>query len=355
MIRASVPVAGRDGLTFDRAVELRGVRRAVRAGDRHLAARAVVRQGRLEAVVHPDGRVEGWLGGACAEPTVVRDALEALQDGRPRLLVLGEPTTDRGDATGSSRSRWRARARVRWRCSWSRCCPRRTCGRRPLAGGPHARRAGRRPRLGVAVIDDGGRPDGWSGRRAACPRRSTCPASAPRASGRRRHPGPLRRAGARGGAGHPRRLRRARRVGEARRRRCSPAPRRGARRTSSWPGCARPPAWTSAATAPRSRWRCSPSSWPAAAAGELAGTTPVPRAGVGARSGLRDDCSRSRRPSTTRSTTAPTTGSARRAVSPPSRPIRLATWPPEDGPVPQTAKGSSFGDGVPTGLTWGCE
>ena len=47
-------------------------------------------KGGSRAVVHPDGRVEGWLGGACAEPTVVRHALEALQDGEPRLLVLGE-------------------------------------------------------------------------------------------------------------------------------------------------------------------------------------------------------------------------------------------------------------------------
>jgi xanthine dehydrogenase accessory factor len=47
-------------------------------------------KGGSRAVIHPDGRVEGWLGGACAEPTVVRQALEALQDGRSRLLVLGE-------------------------------------------------------------------------------------------------------------------------------------------------------------------------------------------------------------------------------------------------------------------------
>jgi xanthine dehydrogenase accessory factor len=47
-------------------------------------------KGGSKAVVHPDGRVEGWLGGACAEPTVVRHALEALVEGRPRLLVLGE-------------------------------------------------------------------------------------------------------------------------------------------------------------------------------------------------------------------------------------------------------------------------
>lgn len=48
-------------------------------------------KGGSRAVIHPDGSVEGWLGGACAEPTVVRHALEALRDGEPRLLVLGEP------------------------------------------------------------------------------------------------------------------------------------------------------------------------------------------------------------------------------------------------------------------------
>jgi xanthine dehydrogenase accessory factor len=42
-----------------------------------------------KAIVLPDGSVHGWLGGACAEPTVVREARAALQDGRPRLLFLG--------------------------------------------------------------------------------------------------------------------------------------------------------------------------------------------------------------------------------------------------------------------------
>lgn len=41
------------------------------------------------AVIHPDGSVEGWIGGACAQPTVVREALAALTDGQARLLVLG--------------------------------------------------------------------------------------------------------------------------------------------------------------------------------------------------------------------------------------------------------------------------
>ena len=47
-------------------------------------------KGGSKAIIHPDGRVEGWLGGACASPTVVRHALEALGDGAARVLMLGE-------------------------------------------------------------------------------------------------------------------------------------------------------------------------------------------------------------------------------------------------------------------------
>jgi xanthine dehydrogenase accessory factor len=42
-----------------------------------------------KAIVRADGTVHGWIGGACAEPTLVREALAALHDGRPRLLFLG--------------------------------------------------------------------------------------------------------------------------------------------------------------------------------------------------------------------------------------------------------------------------
>jgi xanthine dehydrogenase accessory factor len=43
------------------------------------------------ALITGDGHVRGWLGGACAEPTVVREAQRALEDGTPRLLFLGPP------------------------------------------------------------------------------------------------------------------------------------------------------------------------------------------------------------------------------------------------------------------------
>lgn len=41
------------------------------------------------AVVTPDGRLEGWVGGACSEPVVVREALRALADEQPRLVRIG--------------------------------------------------------------------------------------------------------------------------------------------------------------------------------------------------------------------------------------------------------------------------
>jgi xanthine dehydrogenase accessory factor len=43
------------------------------------------------AVIRTDRRIAGWIGGACAEPTVIREALRSLEDGVPRLLFLGTP------------------------------------------------------------------------------------------------------------------------------------------------------------------------------------------------------------------------------------------------------------------------
>lgn len=41
------------------------------------------------ALVTQDGTLVGWIGGACSEPVVVREALLALADGEPRLLRIG--------------------------------------------------------------------------------------------------------------------------------------------------------------------------------------------------------------------------------------------------------------------------
>lgn len=46
------------------------------------------------ALVTGEGELVGWIGGACAEPSVIREALEALADGRPRLVVIRKPGRD---------------------------------------------------------------------------------------------------------------------------------------------------------------------------------------------------------------------------------------------------------------------
>jgi len=40
------------------------------------------------AVIRRDGTVTGWIGGSCAEPLTVAEALAALADGQPRLVAL---------------------------------------------------------------------------------------------------------------------------------------------------------------------------------------------------------------------------------------------------------------------------
>jgi xanthine dehydrogenase accessory factor len=53
-----------------------------------------------KALIRQDASIEGWVGGACAEPVVTREALNALRDGRPRLVGLygeGGRTPDRAE------------------------------------------------------------------------------------------------------------------------------------------------------------------------------------------------------------------------------------------------------------------
>ncbi|MBI4608181.1 MAG: XdhC family protein [Candidatus Rokubacteria bacterium] len=41
-----------------------------------------------KAVIRKDGTLSGWIGGSCAEPVVVKEALRALRDGQPRFIAL---------------------------------------------------------------------------------------------------------------------------------------------------------------------------------------------------------------------------------------------------------------------------
>jgi xanthine dehydrogenase accessory factor len=54
-----------------------------------------------KALILEDGSVTGWVGGACAEPVVVREARAAMRDGRPRLIgLLGEARRGPGRTEG---------------------------------------------------------------------------------------------------------------------------------------------------------------------------------------------------------------------------------------------------------------
>lgn len=50
------------------------------------------------ALITTDRRIHGWLGGACAEPTVIREAMRMLEEGRSGLLFLGPPEELAGNA-----------------------------------------------------------------------------------------------------------------------------------------------------------------------------------------------------------------------------------------------------------------
>ncbi|MGH7359085.1 MAG: XdhC family protein, partial [Candidatus Rokuibacteriota bacterium] len=54
-----------------------------------------------KALIRQDGTVSGWIGGSCAEPVAVKEALGALEDGEPRFLVLvGKGGASLGRADG---------------------------------------------------------------------------------------------------------------------------------------------------------------------------------------------------------------------------------------------------------------
>jgi xanthine dehydrogenase accessory factor len=81
-----------DGLgVLDQMAEL------ARRGQPFALATVVWRQGPSSskqgsrAIITADGELNGWIGGACAEPVVVREARQVIADGRARLLLLGSP------------------------------------------------------------------------------------------------------------------------------------------------------------------------------------------------------------------------------------------------------------------------
>jgi xanthine dehydrogenase accessory factor len=68
-----------------------------RRGEAFALATVVWRQGPsssqqgARAIITADGELHGWIGGACAEPAVMREAQEVIATGTARLLLLGSP------------------------------------------------------------------------------------------------------------------------------------------------------------------------------------------------------------------------------------------------------------------------
>ena len=66
-----------------------------RQGEAFALATVVWRQGPSSgkqgsrAIITVSGEIHGWIGGACAEPVVLRHAAQAIAEGLPRLLLLG--------------------------------------------------------------------------------------------------------------------------------------------------------------------------------------------------------------------------------------------------------------------------
>jgi xanthine dehydrogenase accessory factor len=68
-----------------------------RRGQAFALATVVWRQGPssgqqgARAIITAEGELRGWIGGACAEPAVIREAQQVIATGEARLLLLGTP------------------------------------------------------------------------------------------------------------------------------------------------------------------------------------------------------------------------------------------------------------------------
>ena len=81
---------------FARAAELESAGRPFAVATVVAVRRPTSARPGASGLVHPDGTIEGWVGGSCAQPVVVREALRSLVDGQPRLLRLSKDAPAEG-------------------------------------------------------------------------------------------------------------------------------------------------------------------------------------------------------------------------------------------------------------------
>jgi xanthine dehydrogenase accessory factor len=82
--------------TFARAAELVTAGRSFAVATVVAVRKPTSARPGASGIVHPDGTIEGWVGGSCAQPVVVREALRAIADGQPRLLRLSKDGPNEG-------------------------------------------------------------------------------------------------------------------------------------------------------------------------------------------------------------------------------------------------------------------
>ena len=67
-----------------------------RQGEQFALATVVWRQGPSSghqgsrAIITSSGEIHGWIGGACAEPVVIREAQKVISAGEPKVILLGD-------------------------------------------------------------------------------------------------------------------------------------------------------------------------------------------------------------------------------------------------------------------------
>jgi xanthine dehydrogenase accessory factor len=117
------------------------------------------------AIIEPDGTIHGWIGGACAEPAVLREARRVLRDGEPRLMYLGPAEELDGSARDGVMT-------VPIACASEGALE---VFMEPMLPQPHVVVVGRSPGVRTlvrllqgldwraTVVDDGGDATGWEG------------------------------------------------------------------------------------------------------------------------------------------------------------------------------------------------
>ena len=102
-----------------------------RRGEAFALATVVWRQGPSSsqqgsrAIITAAGELHGWIGGACAEPAVIREAQRVIASGEAKLLLLGSPEQFGGAVPDGMTvvPDLLLRARARLRSTSSRYCP----------------------------------------------------------------------------------------------------------------------------------------------------------------------------------------------------------------------------------------